>query len=101
MKYPPPVQVAVLGTVDVWNYYFFFFVIPLWLGGFIMGLAASYYAFSYRPKHSAAAYIVKKNLTGVLSQTAQKTAEAKEYIAESTVFSRSRKIIKQTFENAN
>ena len=62
-----------------------------------MGLAASYYAFSYRPKHSVAAYVAKKNFAGLLSQTAQ----AKEYIAESTVFSRNRKISKQTFENAN
>ncbi len=97
MNYPPPVHVAVLGSIDVWNFYFFFFVAPLWFGGFIMGLAASYYAFSYRPKHSAAAYLVKKNLTGLLNQTTQ----AKEYVAESTVLSRNRKIIKQTFENTN
>ena len=66
-----------------------------------MGLAASYYAFSYRSKHSAAAYVAKKNLTGLLKQTAQKTAEAKEYIAESAVFSRNRRIIKQSVENTN
>jgi hypothetical protein len=64
MQYPPPVHVALFGPVDVWNFYFFFFVAPLWAGGFIMGLAASYYAFSYRLKHSAAAYIAKKNVTG-------------------------------------
>ena len=97
MAYPPPMHVAVLGSVDVWNFYFFFFVAPLWLGGFIMGLAASYYAFSYRPKHSAAAYVAKKNFAGLLSQTAQ----AKEYVAESTALSRNRKIIKQSFENTN
>jgi hypothetical protein len=97
MQYPPPVHVALFGPVDVWNFYFFFFVAPLWAGGFIMGLAASYYAFSYRLKHSAAAYLVKKNFAGLLNQTSQ----AKEYIAESTGFSRNRKMIKQSFENTN
>lgn len=42
MKYPPPVHVTVLGFVDVWNYYFFLFVVPLWLGGFFMSIATSY-----------------------------------------------------------
>lgn len=41
MQYPPPVAVPVLGAVDVWNFYFFFFVVPLWLGGFLVGIASS------------------------------------------------------------
>ena len=91
MKYPPPVQVAVLGFVDVWNFYFFLFVVPLWLGGFIMGLASSYYAFVYYPKHLGAMYAIKKNYMKILSQTAQKNAETKEYVIESATFSRNRK----------
>ena len=100
MKYPPPVQVAVLGSVDVWNYYFFFFVAPLWLGGFIMGLAASYYAF-FCPKHFSADYYPKKDLFKKAlnlpsysqnAETAQKTVESKEYVCvvESPKFSRNR-----------
>lgn len=97
MQYPPPVQVPFFGSIDVWNFYFFFFVAPLWAGGLLLGLAGSYYAFVYQPKRSAAAYIAKKNLTGMLTQT----TKPKEYIAESTTFSRGRKLINQTFENTN
>ncbi len=97
MQYPPPVQVPFFGSVDVWNFYFFFFVIPLWLSGFLMGSATSYFAFVYRPKHAAAAYVAKKNLAGMLGQTVPK----KQYIAETTVFPRSRSVLKQSFDNTN
>jgi hypothetical protein len=91
MKYPPPVSVPVLGSVDVWNYYFFFFVAPLWLGGFIMGLTTSYYAFVYQPKHLGASYATKKKYTELLGQNMQKTADNKEYVVETGTFSRNRK----------
>lgn len=97
MTYPPPVQVAFFGSVDVWNFYFFCFVVPLWLGGFLIGSASSYFGFVYQPKRQAAAYVAKKNLTRMLNQTQQ----PKGYLAESTVFSRSRGLIKETFENSN
>ncbi|MCW3995963.1 MAG: hypothetical protein NWE98_07425 [Candidatus Bathyarchaeota archaeon] len=97
MTYPPPVHVAVLGPVDVWNFYFFFFVAPLWFSGFLMGSATSYYAFIYQPKRVAATYLAKRSLTGLLNHTRQ----PKEYLAESAVFSRSRNIVEQTFENTN
>lgn len=96
MTYPPPVQVPFFGSVDVWNFYFFFFVAPLWAAGFLLGTATSYYAFVYQPKRAAAAYIAKKNLAGMLSQT----AHAK-YLAESTVSPRSHKLLKQTFDSTN
>jgi len=100
MQYPPPVQVAFLGSVDVWNYYFFFFVAPLWFGGLLMGLAMSYAAFVYQPKASAAAIAMKRNLKlpGLIMQ---ETTEPREYIAESRVFWRTRRIIKQTIETKN
>ncbi len=92
MTYPPPVKVALFGSVDVWNFYFFFFVAPLWAAGFIMGMAASYYAFIYQPKHAAAVYVAKKNLVGILQQ---------KYLAESTASPKNRRLLKQTFENTN
>jgi hypothetical protein len=97
MTYPPPIQVALIGSVDVWNFYFFFFVAPLWFGGFLMGMASSYYAFIYHPQQAAAAYIAKKNLAGILSETGQK----KKYLAESKVFSRTRGIVKESFDQTN
>ncbi len=78
MTYPPPVQVALLGPVDVWNYYFFFFVFPLWFGGFLIGLASSYYTFAYQAKQTTAGYIAKKTLPGLLGPARQ----AKEYSVE-------------------
>ena len=94
MNYPPPIHIAFLGTIDVWNYYFFFFVAPLWFSGLLMGLAMSYSAFVYKPKSSAAGIIMKRNLklSGLIMQ---ETVEPKEYLAESRVFSRTRRIIKQ------
>jgi hypothetical protein len=97
MQYPPPVQVPFFGSVDVWNFYFFFFVAPLWGGGFLMGLGTSYYAFVVRPKQAAALYIARKNLAPMLIQN----AKVKEWVAESTSLTRSRRIIQQTFENTN
>lgn len=90
MQYPAPVKVPIVGAVDVWNYYFFFFVVPLWLGGFIVGAVASYYTFVYRPKHLAAAYATKKNYTGLLGQNVQKSVDTKEYMVETGAFSRNR-----------
>ena len=52
LTYPPPIHVPLIGAVDVWNYYFFFFVVPLWLGGFIMGTIAVYIPFTLQRKHS-------------------------------------------------
>jgi hypothetical protein len=94
MQYPPPIQVPFFGSVDVWNFYFFFFVAPLWVGGFLMGLGASYYAFIIRPRHAATVYVAKKNLAPMLTQQ-------KEWVAESTALSRSRRVIKQSFEKTN
>lgn len=96
MTYPPPVQIFLLGSVDVWNFYFFLFVVPLWLSGFLMGGSAAYYKYIYQPKRAAAAYIAKKNFAAMLSQSAHK-----DYLAESKVFSRSRTFIKETFDKTN
>jgi hypothetical protein len=49
MQYPPPVATPVIGSEDVWNYYFSFFVVPLWLGRFTMSLATSYSVCIYQP----------------------------------------------------
>ncbi len=97
MTYPPPIQVALIGPVDVWNFYFFFFVVPLWASGFIIGAVSAYGGFVHRPKRLAQEYVAKKNLTGMLNQA----THAKEYLAESSVFSRSRRIIKETFDQTN
>ena len=97
MQYPPPVQVPLVGAVDVWNFYFFFFVMPLWASGFIIGLASSYFACVYKPRCAAAAYVAKKNLAGMIVQSAQHH----DYVAESKVFSRSRRMIEQSFEKTN
>jgi hypothetical protein len=94
--YPPPVQIFLFGSVDVWNFYFFFFVVPLWFSGFLMGGSTAYYTFIYQPRRAAAAYLAKKNLTGMLSNTAQKG-----YVAESKVFWRSRKPIIENFDKTN
>jgi hypothetical protein len=96
MQYPPPVQVPIFGTVDVWNFYFYLFVVPLWAGGFLMGSAASYYTLIYRAQHAAAAYIAKKNLADMINQT-----NANHYLAESKALWRSRKLVEQTFNKTN
>jgi hypothetical protein len=80
MQYPPPVWVPFFGSVDVWNFYFFFFVAPLWAGGFIMGLAASYYGFVYRVNLFRAALTVEKDMS--LLNQAIKAEPIKEYVAE-------------------
>jgi len=92
MTYPAPIQFLFL-TVDVWNFYFFFFVVPLWASGFLIGLATSYFAFVYHPGREAAAYVAKKNVAGMLNTP--------RYVAESKAFRRSRRVIEQTFENTN
>ncbi len=91
--YPPPVQVWIF-AVDVWNFYFFLFVVPLWFGGFLIGAAASYFGFVYQPKQAAAAYVAKKNLKGMLNQPQQ-------YLAESKVIYRSRGVFKENFDATN
>ncbi len=96
MQYPPPVQVPLVGAVDVWNFYFFLFVVPLWASGFIIGSASSYFACVYRPRCAAGAYVAKKNFAGMITQNTQK-----EYVAESKVFWRTRKIIEQPFDKTN
>jgi len=78
MQYPPPVQIPFFGSVDVWNFYFFFFVAPLWAGGFIVGLATAYYGFVYRVNRFNAALTVGKNLP-LLKPTLQADA-AEEYV---------------------
>ncbi|MCL5877501.1 MAG: hypothetical protein M1540_06790 [Candidatus Bathyarchaeota archaeon] len=97
MTYPPPVQVPVFGAVDVWNFYFFFFVVPLWFSGFLMGSAASYYAYVVQPKQAATAYVANKNFGKMIAQASLH----KDYLAESKAFSVTRKIIKENFDNIN
>jgi hypothetical protein len=101
MQYPPPVAIPIIGSVDVWNYYFFFFVVPLWLGGFIMGLATSYYSFVYCPQHLGASLFIQRNLKKTIKQTAQKTVEPREYFAETKTFSRNSKTLKHFFKTKN
>ncbi|MCW4002341.1 MAG: hypothetical protein NWE95_00280 [Candidatus Bathyarchaeota archaeon] len=93
MTYPPPVHVAVLGYVDVWNFYFYLFVVPLWLGGFLMGLAMSFGAMVHPQKALTANYALSKQLKlpGLIMQ---ETGQPQEYFAESRVFTRKRKITK-------
>lgn len=88
MRYPPPVAIPIIGSVDVWNYYFFFFVVPLWLGGFIMGLATSYSACIYQPL--ASKLTIKTSFNKKLNlQSFQKSSRSKEYMVESKPLSRS------------
>ena len=89
LHYPPPVYVPLIGAVDVWNYYFFFFVAPLWIGGFILGVTASYYTFVYRPKHLVATYPANRIFGGLFRHSIQ-TAK-KKYVFETEVLSRKRK----------
>lgn len=100
MTYPPPVHVAVLGYVDVWNYYFYLFVVPLWLGGFLTGLATSFGTMMHHPKTLAAHYELSKRLKlpGLIMQ---ETKQPQEYFAESRVFTRNRKATKPTFKTSN
>jgi hypothetical protein len=92
MQYPPPVSVPILGSVDVWNFYFFFFLVPLWAGGLFVGLASMHYAFVYRPYRAASAYVLKKNLSPMIQAK-------KEYLAESAVLTRKRSQTKMPIEN--
>lgn len=93
MQYPPPVSVPIIGSVDVWNFYFFFFVVPLWAGGLFVGLAAMHYAFIYRPYRAASAYVSNKNLAPLIQAK-------KEYLAESAVLTRKRGQGKLTLDSA-
>jgi hypothetical protein len=91
MQYPPPVAVPVFGLVDVWNYYFYFFVVPLWLGGFITGVATSYAACKWQPKLPAK-LATKRNLGLKLKiPTYLKTTQHKEYTAETQMHTRKHK----------
>lgn len=87
LHYPPPVSVPLIGQVDVWNYYFFFFVVPLWIGGFTLGVAASCCIFSYRPRRLGSAYSVNGNF-GHLKVKTTLTRKTKEYIVETAAASR-------------
>jgi nitrogen fixation protein len=78
--------------VDVWNFYFFFFLVPLWAGGLFVGLAAMHYALIYRPYRAASAYVLKKNLTPIIQAK-------KEYLAESAVLTRKRSQTELPVEN--
>jgi len=93
MQYPPPVVVPVLGSVDVWNFYFFFFVVPLWAGGLFVGLALIQYAFICRPYKMATSY-VSKRLTSMVYPN-------KEYLAESTMVTRRRSQISLSDNSSN
>lgn len=97
MQYPPPVQVPIIGSVDVWNYYFFFFVVPLWIGGFLIGMATTYSIYINQRKLG---FAFKKRLTVKLNFPIIKLAEPKEYIAESKPATRQRKPI-QTYSSYN
>ncbi|MCW4001090.1 MAG: hypothetical protein NWE93_12705 [Candidatus Bathyarchaeota archaeon] len=92
MAYPAPIQVL-LFSVDVWNFYFFFFVVPLWASGFLMGIATTYFAFVHRHRHAAAAYAAQGNLADTL--------KTQDYVVESKVFCRTRRSTEQTFTNTN
>ncbi len=53
MTEPPPVQVPLIGAVNAWNYYFYLFVVPLWLSGFLLGNTASASSLSRNQKQQA------------------------------------------------
>ncbi len=93
--YPPPVQIG-LFSVDVWNFYFFFFVVPLWAGGFLIGSTSAYFSFVLKPRYDAATYVAKKNLADIIHPH-----HNKEYLAESKVYSIRRGLIKENFESTN
>ena len=99
MQYPPPVAVPVFGSIDVWNFYFFFFVVPLWLGGFMMGLATSSLAFVYYPHHLVVSYVIKRNLTKFKSRNLY--AKPKEWVAKSSALSGKRKTMKSSIKSGN
>jgi hypothetical protein len=96
MTYPPPVMVPLIGAVDVWNFYFFFFVVPLWFSGFLMGTSTSYYTFIYKPRRAAAAYIAKKNPPTMLKPAANTS-----FIAESTVLPKNQRGRQPAFDTGN
>jgi hypothetical protein len=94
--YPSPVQVPLIGAVDVWNFYFFYCVVPLWASGYLMGSASAYFTFIYKPLQAAEAYVAKKNLGSILHQT-----QPNAYFAESKVHWRSQSVTSTTFDSTN
>jgi hypothetical protein len=95
--YPPPIQVALIGPVDVWNFYFFFFVVPLWASGFLIGSASAYFSFVLKPLKAAEDYVAKKNLGAMIHPAGgQKT-----FLAESKVVWRNSESTRQVFDNTN
>jgi hypothetical protein len=94
--YPPPVIVPLFGAVDVWNFYFFFFVVPLWVSGYMIGSSSAYFTFIYKPLHAAEAYVAKKNLGGMLHQS-----QSKVYLAESGSHWRTPGGVAKAFEGTN
>jgi len=95
--YPPPDQVALIGPVDVWNFYFFFCVVPLWASGFLIGSASAYFSFTYKPLHAAEEYIAKRKTDLIF----QPTAGQRTYFAESKAVWRSNCSVQQKFDNIN
>jgi hypothetical protein len=95
--YPQPIQLALFGPVDVWNYYFFFFVVPLWTSGFLIGSASAYFNFVYKPLRAAEEYVAKKNLGAIFHPAdSQKT-----FLAESKAVWRNGESVRQVFDNTN
>lgn len=94
--YPPPVMVPLFGAVDVWNFYFFFFIVPLWVSGYMIGSSSAYFSFIYKPLRAAEEYVAKKNLTSMLHQT-----QPKAYFAESGSHWRHSAVTAKAFDSTN
>ncbi|MGE5555375.1 MAG: hypothetical protein ACM3UY_03810 [Methanocella sp.] len=93
--YPPPVQVPLFGSVDVWNFYFFFFVVPLWASGYFIGSSSAYFTFIHKPLKAAGAYVAKQNF-GILHQP-----QPKAYFAESRTHWRTPGVTTSAFDGTN
>jgi hypothetical protein len=83
MQQPPPVQVPMIGAVEAWNFYFFFFVVPLWASGFILGIATAYY--SYKSKDTTTAHITQKTkaqigTAGIVTRIKANTFDVNQWI---------------------
>jgi len=93
--YPPPVQIPLFGPVDVWNFYFFFFVVPLWASGYLIGSSSAYFAFIHKPLQAAEVYVAKHNF-GILHQP-----QPKAYFAESRTYWRKPAVSASAFDGIN
>lgn len=92
--YPPPVQIAFF-SVDVWNFYFYFFVVPLWMGGLLIGYASAYFSFVHKPQYNAMAYLAKKDASGMMQPQQNKGYLA--YKEHSAI----QRLIEENFEGTN